>query len=241
MILGDAKNMSLLLCVFAVAISIYFSLQAHPMQAIFPIKHIAFTGSGHLTEGELKALAGIHTGESLMMLSSGEISRQLLRSPWIKSVNVRKEFPDRVSIVIREAEPFALLEMREHLFLIDEGGEILEELNGDSVPFLPVITGDPFKEKEVFTEALNLVRRMHEKGFPSERDHIDIQAHTPNELSVEIDGTLVKMGTGAYEEKLERFIQLEEEIRNRGIPVDHIDLRFSNRAVVKPVTGKAMK
>ena len=54
-------------------------------------------------------------------------------------MHMRKQFPDTLSLVIKESEPFALLDMKGHLFLVDEKGNLLEELRDDSIPFLPVI------------------------------------------------------------------------------------------------------
>jgi cell division septal protein FtsQ len=131
--------------------------------------------------------------------------------------------------------------MNEHLFLVDEKGTLLEELRDGSVPFLPVITGDPYREKDGFSEALALAKTMNEKGFSSERDHIEIVAHKPHEVTVTIDGLVVKMGAGGYEEKLGRFLQIEEDINQMAMPVDYIDLRFAGRAIVKPAADKVIK
>jgi cell division septal protein FtsQ len=124
---------------------------------------------------------------------------------------------------------------------VDEKGTLLEELRDDSIPFLPVIAGDPFKQKEGFTEAVNLAKVMNEKGFAAERDQIEIIADKPEELTVMVDGTRVKIGNGDYEQKLERLVTLEEEVRSRGIPVEYIDLRFANRAVVKPIADMVVQ
>jgi cell division protein FtsQ len=239
-IFGAVRNVAVLISVFATAIIVYIYLSSHPIKPVFPIGHIAFFGNRHLTDDEVKALSGIHPGVSLAAISGKNVGRQLLKSPWVRSVSVRREFPDTLSIVIKETEPFALLDMNEHLFLIDEKGRLLEELKDDSVPFLPVITCDPFREKEGFSEAINLVRLMNNKGLSSERDCIEITAHKPQELSVTIDGTVVKVGAGGYEEKIERLIHLEEKIKSMGIFVDYIDLRFSDKAIVKPITDKAV-
>jgi cell division protein FtsQ len=177
----------------------------------------------------------------LLAVSGKGVSKQLLKSPWVRAVSLRREFPDTISITIEETEPFALLDKDGHLFLIDEHGKLLEELKDDSVPFLPVIAGDPFKEKEGFSEALNLVKLMNSKGFSSERDRIEVIAHKPHELSVRVDETVVKIGTGGYEEKIERLSQLEEEIKKLGVSVDYIDLRFADKAIVKPVRDRAIK
>ena len=112
----------------------------HPSPHSCPLSISPLQGNRHLTDDELKAFAGIHSGESLVMVSSTKVAQGLLKSPWVRSVNVRKEFPDTVLLQIKEAEPFALLDMSGHLFLIDEKGNLLEELKDDSVPFLPVIT-----------------------------------------------------------------------------------------------------
>lgn len=205
------------------------------IKAAFPIKRIVFTGNKHLTVDELRALAGIHSNESLITLPGKKISQRILKSPWIKSVRVRKEFPETLSIVVSEVVPFALLDVNGHVFLTDDKGTFLEELKDNPIPFLPIITGDPFKEKEGFSDALTLAKTMNDMGFSSERDQIEIVLSKPQEITSIIDGTVIKIGAGEYREKLERLLELEEEIQKRKIPVDYIDLRFANKVVVKPI------
>ena len=238
-IFGIFRNVAVFIVIFAIAIFIYIYLR--PVRSVLPIKHVVFNGNKHLTDDELRVLTGVNANDSLITISNKKVSLRLLKSPWIKSISVRKQFPGTLSMAIDEAVPFALLDMNSRLFLIDEKGKFLEELKGDSIPFLPVITGDPFREKEGFSEALNLARLMNDKGFSPGRDHIDIFARKPHELTVTIDGTVVKMGSGMLEEKLKRLIELEDEIKNRGIPVDYIDLRFAGKAIVKPITDKVVK
>jgi cell division protein FtsQ len=76
---------------------------------------------------------------------------------------------------------------------------------------------------------------MNGMGLSSERDQIEIVLSKPEELSSIIDGMVVKVGAGEYKEKLERLLELEEDIQSRQITVDYIDLRFANRVVVKPI------
>jgi cell division protein FtsQ len=240
-ILSTLRNVAVLILIFGGAIIVYMVVHYSPVKSVFPVKNIDFSGNRHLTDDELKALTGIRRGESLLTLSNYTVGRQMLKSPWVKSVNIRKDLPDTLAITIKESEPFALLEMNEHLFLVDEKGTLLEELRGGSVPFLPVITVDPYREKDGFSEALNLAKTMNEKGFSSGRDHIEIVAHKAHELTARIDGLVVKMGAGGYEEKLGRLLQIEEDIKQMAMPVDYIDLRFAGRAIVKPAADKVIK
>ncbi|MDA8077654.1 MAG: FtsQ-type POTRA domain-containing protein [Nitrospiraceae bacterium] len=219
--------------VIAVGVIVYLFTMA--ARSAFPLARVVFTGNAHLPDEELRNISGLKAGENLLALSAGAVSKKMLGSPWIRSASVRKEFPDSLHVLIREAEPFALLDMKGRLFIVDEQGRMLEELKDTPVPFLPVISGNPFSEKAAYTEAVGLAAAIRRTGLQSRKDRIEIIAHKPTELSVNIDGVVVKIGTGEYDDKLGRLMELEEEIKARRIPVDYIDVRFANRIIVKPV------
>jgi cell division protein FtsQ len=222
-----------LLLVSALVIGAYAAFVK--IKSAFPIRRVIFIGNKHLTADELRVISGIRRNASLITLSGEKVSEKLLESPWIRSVSVRKEFPDTLSVTVSEVVPFALLDVNGRLFIINEKGQLLEELKGNTIPFLPIITGDPSREREGLSEALTLAKAMNDLGLSSERDQIEIVLSKPQELTSVIDGMAVKIGAGEYREKLERLIELEEDIQRRKITVDYIDLRFANRVVVKPI------
>ncbi len=238
---GSKRRWLLKLLAVAVLLSgMYFGMRysLNFIHSLYQINEVIFYGNKHLTDSELKAIMGIKGNESLIELSSKEIATKLLKSPWVRAVSFRKDFPHRLLVKIEEAMPFALLEMKGRIFFVDDRGNLLEEIKGDSIPFLPIISGDPFKNDGSFSEALNLVKVMKGKGFINMKNRIEIiipPGSGPEDITMQIDGTLVKVGYGEYEEKLERLLDLEDEIMRRGIPVDYIDLRFANRVVVKPI------
>jgi cell division protein FtsQ len=232
------RNIVLLIGIVISALCIYTYHRVFAMKPLYPVEEMVFIDNKRLTDEELGEIAKAGMRKSLLTVSCREISRRLLESPWIRSASVRKEFPGTLAITIQETEPFALLDIHEHLFIIDEKGKFLEELKDDAVPFLPIIVSDPYKEREGFSEALFLVRVLNDKGLILGKDHIEVIAHKPQELSIEMDETVVKIGAGGYDEKLERFLQLEKDLRERNIPVDCIDLRFDDKAIVKPITAK---
>jgi cell division protein FtsQ len=222
----------------ALALLLIYSVSA-VLKDIFRITEIVITGNAHLTEGELKSMAGLSDDSNLLRLRGGRICSKLSESPWVRSASVRKEFPGRLLIHINEAEPFALLDMKGKLFIIDDKGTMLEELKDITIPFLPVISSNPYKEKEAFQEAISLAKTIKSSALLSRKEQIEIISHKPQEMSLNIDGVLVKIGTGEYEEKLARFSDIEQEVENRKIPVDYIDLRFANRVLVSPLKGVA--
>lgn len=205
------------------------------VKSAFRVRSVVITGNEHLTDEELKTMAGLGKDENLIMLSGRRISSRMMESPWMRSVAVRKEFPDRLLIHISEAEPFALLDLKGKLFIVDDRGAMLEELRDIAVPFLPIISSNPYQEKRAFQEAIALAKTIKKSGLLSRKDHIEIISHKPQEMSVNIDGMVVKVGEGEYEDKLARLTDIEEEIKSRRISVDYIDLRFANRVLVSPV------
>ena len=203
---------------------------------LFPLREVVCYGNLRLSEAELKSMAGLSSGEGLFTISTRGISAKLLKSPWIKNVSVRREFPHSVLIRLDESSPFAILEMKGHSFLIDETGKMLEEMKG-AIPFLPVITADPFGDRQNFMEALHLARVLKDKKVATERGRVEIMAgEGPESISMVLDRVLIKIGQGDYEQKLSRLFELEGEIKKRAIAVDYVDLRFANRVVVKPIS-----
>lgn len=203
---------------------------------VLPVREVLFSGQRHLAEAELRSIAAVRDGEGMLAVSAKAIAGRLLQMPWVRAVSVRKEYPGRVCIDIREAEPFAILDRKGQSFLIDERGQILERIQGDSVPFLPIINGDPARA-ETFSEALRLAAVIRERKIATERGRVEVIAtgKGPEDLAVVVDKVVIKVGEGDYEQKLDRLFSLEGEIRKRAVSIDYVDLRFANRVVVKPL------
>jgi len=51
---------------------------------------------------------------------------QIIKDPWIKSVNIRKELPLSLRVKIVEYNPFAIWKNKDKFFLINEEGEIIK-------------------------------------------------------------------------------------------------------------------
>jgi cell division protein FtsQ len=215
------------------AAAIYFFPQAVP--SVFSMQRIELAGNEHLTDDELMQIAGLKGKKSSLLLSSRKVYEKLKESPWIQSAAIRKEYPSRLLIRIRETEPFALLNMKGKMFIVDDKGRMLEQLKENSVPFLPVILSDPYREKDAYREAVDLAKTIKDMGILHRSQRIEIIAHQPNEIAANLDGMIVKIGTGEHEDKLARLLEIEQEIRKRNIPVAYIDLRFARKVVVKQV------
>lgn len=205
--------------------------------SLVQIGEVVFYGNKYLSEEELMTLMETGKDRNLLSLSLRRLARSFSASPWIKSVSLRKEYPRRLLVRIEEAVPVALLESGREIFLVDDEGNVLEKLKGQSVPFLPVISGGLNRNPDTYLEAIYLAKVVKDTGLAAEKDRIGISGIEggADDLTLSVDGLVVKVGEGQYEEKLSRLFELSDEIKRKGIAVDYIDLRFANRVVVKPV------
>jgi hypothetical protein len=92
---------------------------------------------------------------------------------------------------------------------------------------------EPKKKKELI-EALKLIDALSAKNMLSNRDNVEIGLESYG-LRLNLDSELIKVGFGRYAEKFERWLELEPEIRRRGVPLMYVDLRFKDSVIIKPL------
>jgi cell division protein FtsQ len=203
----------------------------------FYVSEVVVSGNYYLDEEDIVTDLKLRTGEPLLTLDLETMNEKLTQNAWIKNVSLRKQFPRTLMIAIEESVPKALLSMKKRFYLLDSDGEILERLEGESTPFLPVIKGINPRNKKGMSEAIKLIDVISRKNSLANRESIVIGMESYG-LTMKIDGEMIKVGYGAYSEKFDRWVELEPEIRKRGVPIKYVDLRFKDSVIVKPEKRK---
>jgi cell division protein FtsQ len=199
----------------------------------FHVREVLVSGNYHLDQKDVIEAAGIGKGDSLFDVPLTQIEERLKKNAWIKSTALRKQYPGTVVIRIDEAVPKALLSVNKKLYLLAEDGKILERIRGEVTPFLPVIKDIKPTNQKGISEAIRLVDSLSKKNILADRESIEIGLESYG-LTMNIDGEFIKVGYGNYSEKLQRWVELEPEIRKKGVPIKYVDLRFKDSVIVKP-------
>ncbi len=111
---------------------------------VFMITDVVVEGSERVSADEVRALAGLEVGETLLRVSPDDVETEILRNPWIETAEVSRRFPDTLRIVIGERRPFALVDHGGAAFLLlDSAGHVLEERTPDSTTTVIVIRDVP--------------------------------------------------------------------------------------------------
>lgn len=237
---GAAVILSIVIFILGIAFAV--NLSAHNLN----VNDIQVSGNYHLSKADVIKNLNINSSTSLLTLELNLVEARLRSNPWIKEVSLRKQMPDTLMIRIKEAAPKALLYLKGSAFLVEEEGNMLEEIMDDGTAFLPVIRSESAeKNKKGIQEAIQLIDALDKKGILSSRESVEIMLNSSGPDMV-VDGVTIKVGYGNYKEKLSRWEELEPEVSKLG-PTNYIDLRFRDRVIVKPVqtasaeTAKAEK
>lgn len=75
------------------------------------------------------------------LVDAGAIRDRLLRFGWVKDARVLRRLPDTLVIDIVERNPAALWQSQGQLALIDAGGVVLDRVQVDRMPDLPLLIG----------------------------------------------------------------------------------------------------
>ncbi|MBI5674291.1 MAG: FtsQ-type POTRA domain-containing protein [Nitrospirae bacterium] len=225
---GAALILSLIIFILGIAFAV--NLSAHNLN----VNDIEVSGNYHLSKEDVIRNLNINRGTNLLTLELNVVEARLRSNPWIKDVSLRKQMPDTLMIKIKEAAPKALLYQNSSTFLVEEEGNMLEEVMNEGTAFLPVIRSDSAeKNKKEIKEAIQLIDALDKKGILSSRESVEIRLNSYGPDMV-VDGAVIKVGYGNYMEKLARWEELEPEVSKLG-PTSYIDLRFRDRVIVKPL------
>ncbi|MBC2715800.1 MAG: FtsQ-type POTRA domain-containing protein [Desulfobacteraceae bacterium] len=212
----------------------------------FKAETITVEGGQRMTPDQILKTADIEEGVNLVSLNLKTVRKRLLAHPWIAEADIRRIFPGRVAIRIREQEPLAVLDFGKQ-FLINSDGVIFKEAQASEINGMPVMTGIEYSDWKtletpgtlVFVSVLEILNigRSSETILPNTLIK-NINVDREIGLTLEMDGPvrMVKLGYGNYRKKYSRLEKIFHYIeQNENIEfIDKIDLRNPDHIVARP-------
>lgn len=229
--------------IIAVAgVILYGSYRAVTSVTLFSVKLIEVSKTRHLTREEILGLAGVDTGKDLLRMNLKRMGEHLLENPWVETVQINRYFPDTVSIIITEREPVAIVNMG-FIYYLDKKGNVFKVLNqGDKLDY-PVVTGfseeeigsDPKGSREALEAACDLLKILREKGafILADVSEIHYDAGYGFTLFTAAGALPVKIGSGDFTAKVERFARIYQSLMAQLPSIHYIDLDYSDKIIVK--------
>lgn len=209
----------------------------------FQITGVDVRGVNRLGEEDIKAIAGVFTGQHIFRADIQEAARRARAHPWVKTVQIERRLPNRISMSIEERVPAVVVEAANGRFLADGDGVIIEPAgrNAAGAWRLPLVsmrgeslrTGEELRSEE-FVEAFALLQELKRRGG-WRMEEVSIRADSASALTIVYAGHEIRIGAGRYDEKLQRLGEVLADVRKRGIQFAYVDLRPERQAAVMAV------
>lgn len=138
------RRRSMLIFLFLViCVSIVAGLFYAPF---FNITQAYCVGYETLAEEDILKAAAVPIGANIFQTNVGELKRRVAAIPYVEMSNVRRVFPNKIKIWVRECQPAAYIQLGEQFVVINEDGRVLELRADNGAYALPVLSGMDISE-----------------------------------------------------------------------------------------------
>ena len=121
--------------------SVGHGLDAATSEAGFGIQDIRIAGNVRTPAATIAAALGLAQGQSIFDVDLRAARRRLMALDWIADADVRRRYPDSISIKVVEKVPFALWRAPDGLYVVDRSGEIITSRNLPAFAKFPKLVG----------------------------------------------------------------------------------------------------
>ena len=208
---------------------------------LFSVRDIDMNRCAYVTRDEISGiLSGVPKG-NIWSLSSGDIGKRLLSHPWVRSVSVRKAFPDRLVVRIEERKPAAMINL-DTLYYVDEEGTIFKRLTAYDPKNFPIVTG--FSRTELtardavtlqnLKKTLELLRSTESGVLRQNVSEVHFDAQEGYTLVTRDTGLQLKIGMMDFREAMKRVEEAMPKLSSVGQARGIVDLKTAGRIFVRP-------
>lgn len=193
---------------------------------IFPLRDIRLTGDvTHVTHEQVQAVATRELRGNFFTVDLAQVRGAFEKLPWIRKVNVRRQWPDRLEIAVEEHRPLARWGSTA---LVSAQGEVFEAAINTT---LPVLHGPDGTAPEVVAQFLEFERVLGPVG----RHIVQVSLSARRAWVLKLDdGAILELGRDNLEARLTGFVAAyERTVARLTQPSTYIDLRYANGFAVR--------
>ena len=210
--------------------------------SLFSVDDVSVSGNVYTDPDGLASVVDDLRGTPVLLVDTDEAEQQIEDIPWVEDARVRTEFPNRVTIEIRERTPVAAMLGSDNLVrVLDTEGRILDVVEGQPVALVWISGPDtldltPGEFSSIgYASAASLVTRL----TPAIRSRVDSMLVTPDGsdlvLILTSENGLIEVRFGSAvgdNAQIEKLVRLERKLEDLDDEsVDVIDVSTSEVTV----------
>lgn len=207
---------------------------------LLAIRTVEVTGVNRLDEGAVRAAAGIEPETNLFAIDVRATEARVAALPGVRRAHVVRHVPGRVTVLVEEREPHALVNAG-GLHWVDADGYLVATDARPGSTGLPILTGvgvpadgtaAPSESLRAGLALLHVLERTSRR-LAARVSEVDLaRSHGP--VLYLVDGIEVRLGSDAWGDRLARLDGVLGDLDARGERVASIDLRFRDQVVLTP-------
>ncbi|MBU1610672.1 MAG: FtsQ-type POTRA domain-containing protein, partial [Proteobacteria bacterium] len=173
----------------------------------FALSEIEVTGIQHLSYGDVLTAGDVTLGRNCLDLNVTRVQSRLAKNPWVKSVAVRRELPDKLIIEIEEKKAAYWSIFGDRIYYADELGGLITALTPGDFTSLPVLDA-PNKLRGTLYKLPEMITRLEASGLNVKTSHLtSLRVMETGELELLLDhpGLTLRFGMNDYLTHLERM------------------------------------
>ena len=198
----------------------------------FAVREVTITGQERTTPEAASSALALNKGGSIFGVRPDAARSRLLMLPWVADAEVRRHFPDTITVHLIEKRPFALWKNGNVLTVVERSGAVITKVEQNSFGHLPLIAGTGAPEAAApMIDALGSQKAIQARLVAIERVG---ERRWDLHLS---GGVTVRLPEEGWERQLE---ELEKLIVEKGVmerDIEMIDLRYPDNYVFRLHNG----
>ncbi|HEX8043712.1 cell division protein FtsQ/DivIB [Candidatus Deferrimicrobium sp.] len=208
---------------------------------LFTVRTIDMNRCSNVSLEEVWAIVRGDGSGILWSVPAKEVARRLSGHPWVRSVSVRKSFPDRLVVRIQERTPVAMVNL-DALHYLDEDGRPFKRLTAYDPKNLAIVTGfsrgdllrkDPVTIRDL-RKTLDLLRGVEAGALRQNVSEIHFDAQDGYTVVTRDAGLQLKVGTMDVKEAIRRIEAAMPRISGMSRSSGIADLKTEGRVFMRP-------
>ncbi|GJL77468.1 MAG: hypothetical protein NPINA01_04570 [Nitrospinaceae bacterium] len=225
------------------AYAVYLGIQFFTTSPRFAVSQVTLSGDQKLPENELLKWLGPVTGDNIFLLDLEGLSTKLAAHPWVRTVSVRKVFPQKIIVHVEERKPYARIKL-DQVYVMDNFGVLLAP-ETPAYRNLPLVIHPPTAEETVLGQnaagdgVISSLQTMHyfnQLSFfaddPIKTAEIDSSSRVT--FTTGKENMKVFMSLETISTNFKNFLIVRDTLEKDRKNIEYIDLSFKDKIVVNP-------
>ena len=107
----------------------------------FRVAAIGLSGNDRTSSDDVYAALGFGRGDPTFGVNPARVRERLMTLPWVAEAEVRRRFPDAISVTLIEKRPFALWRDGTAVKVVERSGAVITTTDGHEFTRLPLLVG----------------------------------------------------------------------------------------------------